>query len=125
MFPTSFQEMRATPWPGNSYSLLGFALPLGMFAIVNWGFSLQVTPTTVSVRNMFVTRKRELVEIVKVYGTYNGLVIKSANRRRMTAWAVPKYNISVWLKRESRSDRVAAEILRRAKIARGELAPKG
>jgi hypothetical protein len=84
----------------------------------SWRPSLTLLDDRVVVRNPLGTVTVPLRRIVATGPGYTGLVLRLADGRVVTAWAVQKTNLATWLHRETRSDRVAAQILRAAHAAR-------
>ncbi|MGZ4531157.1 MAG: PH domain-containing protein [Mycobacteriaceae bacterium] len=60
-----------------------------------------------TVRNPLGTRQIGWSEIRHVSPGYSGLVIRLENERSVTAWAVQEANVAAWLRRPTRSKRIA------------------
>lgn len=119
LFYPGFQALSQGDWPINVLDALGFLfLPVAVFVLANWRISITLDRRQLIVRNILRTRIIPLSEVTTAAGTYNGLIIGRADGRSVTSQAVPKYNLSSWMKWEDRSDRISAEILRRAEAAR-------
>lgn len=80
---------------------------------------LRVTPSQLIVRNVFRTREVALEDIKDVRPAYEGTKVHLTNGKHVTVLALQRWNVSLWLDRETRADRVAEEILsRRDKLRR-------
>jgi hypothetical protein len=106
---------------GGTRALVGAAM-LALIAAgllwFSWRPSITLLDDRVVVRNPLGTVTVPLRRIVATGPGYTGLVLRLADGRVVTAWAVQKTNLATWLHRETRSDRVAAQILRAAHASR-------
>jgi ABC-type Fe3+-hydroxamate transport system substrate-binding protein len=106
---------------GGGRALVGAAM-LALIAAgllwFSWRPSITLADDRVVVRNPFGTVTVPLQRIVATGPGYTGLVLRLADGTVVTAWAVQKTNLATWLHRDTRSDRVAAQILRAAHAAR-------
>jgi len=106
---------------GGGRGLTGAAL-LAAVAATLWWFtwhpSITLEADRVVVRNPFGTVTVPLAQIASTSPGYAGLVLRRWDGTAVTAWAVQKTNLATWLHRETRADRVAAQILRAAHTAR-------
>ena len=118
IYPAGQALLQGTP-PANFLEAVGFlAMPVATFLLTNLRVSLEVGSDAVVVHNIIRSRALRLVDIEAASGTYDGLKMTLLDGRRVVAQAVPKYNLSRLRGRVDRSDRIAAEILRRADVAR-------
>ncbi|MDG4864190.1 hypothetical protein P8605_39220 [Streptomyces sp. T-3] len=76
----------------------------------------------VFVRGLLRYRSLPLHEVTEVHAGWFGLTVRAGDRR-LTCFAVSRTNISRWLGRESRADRIAAQIRAAAEQARSADAP--
>jgi hypothetical protein len=79
--------------------------------------NIELGADTLTVRNPFNTRVLQLADIVNVESGYSGIEIKLRSGKKRTAWAVQRTNLSLFLGRETRSDRIVAEIRAAAGVA--------
>ena len=77
---------------------------------------LILSEDAVIIRNIR-TQTIRYADIESVEPMYEGLVVK-ANGRRHVALAIQRWNISLFLRRRTRADRIADEVQRRATDAR-------
>lgn len=82
--------------------------------------SIELSSDTLVVRNPFTTQVVQLADIVTVESGYSGIEIRLRNGKKRTAWAVQRANLSLLLRRETRSDRIVAEIRAAALVANAQ-----
>ena len=96
------------------------AAPAGIaVAVAGWRYALyplvQATADVLVVRNPWRTYRIPWTEIRAVASGYSGLEI-TTRAGGVTAWAVQKSNMMRWLGRDTRSDRIASELIARLRL---------
>ncbi|WP_149825830.1 hypothetical protein [Streptomyces tailanensis] len=82
----------------------------GAFFATSFWTSLTLTDHEVIIRNLGWTRTAPLATVTRAQAGYSGIEIETSESRHMTAMAVQKANLSVWLGRRTRADEVAEAI---------------
>jgi hypothetical protein len=85
------------------------AVASAFFATSFWT-SLTLTDHEVIIRNLGWTRTVPLATVTRAQAGYGGIEIETSEGRHMTAMAVQKANLSMWLGRRTRADDVAEAI---------------
>ncbi|MGI8806519.1 MAG: PH domain-containing protein [Acidimicrobiales bacterium] len=81
--------------------------------------SIEASPDSLRIQNPFRTYVVRWDEIRSVVPGYRGLQIELSDGSVVNAFAAQKSNWSSWRHRSTRADEIAAELLRRAGLARG------
>jgi hypothetical protein len=109
---------------GPGWGVISLAMILGVVVRL-WRYALvpfvAVSREALIVRNPLVKRRIPWSEIASCVPSYYGLQIGTHNGRTVTAVAIPKGNLSLWLNRLTRPDRICQLILTEA--ARGRNTP--
>ncbi|ELS51482.1 hypothetical protein STVIR_7500 [Streptomyces viridochromogenes Tue57] len=82
----------------------------GAFFAASFRTSLTLTDHEVIIRNLGWTRTVPLATVTRVHAGYGGIEIETSQGRYVTAMAVQKANVSLWLGRRTRADDVAEAI---------------
>lgn len=92
-------------------SMIGFGV--GVSYLMTFRVLVAYTEDHVLVRNV---RSRVVLrrDVVAAEPTYEGLVLRTAQGKRLTAAALPRYNLSLFLRRTGRADAVAHDLMRGA-----------
>jgi hypothetical protein len=92
-------------------SLLPWVAGAGTPAFLIWRLgthpAIIATPREVIVRNPWSTYALPWEEIRECSASYYGIGITGRRGGEVYAWAVPKWNLSIWLHRRTRADEVA------------------
>ncbi len=97
---------------GNGF--LDLVILLTIAAGLVWRFAyhprISITGDDLVVRNPLRTRRIPVAEVTDVQPGYSGLQFSQLSGPNVVGWAVQKTNVAQWLRRETRADRIAAEV---------------
>lgn len=114
--PAAIYSAASGDWFDGLFFLVIATVP----AMIIWPLSLRLGRDTLEVRNIFRRRVIELRHVVSVTPEYEGLNISLESGKNVRSLAIQRHNIALFLRRRTRADAIAEEILRRAERARFE-----
>lgn len=90
----------------------------GTVWLVSFRIALRIEPTTLTVRNPLHTHVVEIADVVGAAPAYAGLRLTVRGGKQITVFAIQRHNIAIALRRRTRADRLAEELLARARELR-------